>query len=78
MEVVCVLIIALFGTLGNLLVIFSVIFDGRVNQHGNIFAINLAVADLFVSHLANFFCLLNCLKKWSNIVYHNIWFQKLF
>ena len=37
------------GTLGNLLVILSILFDKRTHQHGNIFILNLAVADLIVS-----------------------------
>ncbi|XP_039258951.2 melatonin receptor type 1C-like [Styela clava] len=40
-------IIAL-GSLGNLVVIFSIILDKKVHSGGNIFIINLAIADFFI------------------------------
>jgi len=46
-------IVTLVGTCGNLLVIFSIIFDKSVQQHGNLFIINLAVTDLLVGNLNN-------------------------
>ena len=42
-------ILTVVGTFGNLLVILSIIYAGRVNKNGNIFIINLAIADLIVS-----------------------------
>jgi len=42
-------VISVIGTLGNLLVISSIIYGRRTHKYGNIFLINLAVADLFVS-----------------------------
>ena len=56
-EVVFLFIATLVGTSGNLLVIFSIIYDKRVHRHGNVFIINLAVADLIVRF--PFFFLIN-------------------
>ena len=44
-------ILTVVGTFGNLLVILSIIYTGRVNKNGNIFIINLAIADFVVSML---------------------------
>ena len=48
-EMVYLIVLMVVGSLGNLLVISSIIHEKRVNKSGNIFVINLAVADLFVS-----------------------------
>ena len=48
-EMVYLIVLMVVGSLGNLLVISSIIHEKRVNKSGNIFIINLAVADLFVS-----------------------------
>ena len=48
-EVSYLLIVSVFGTVGNLLVIASVVYKKRLHKHGNIFIVNLAVADLIVS-----------------------------
>ena len=48
-EVVFLCVVILVGTFGNLLVICSIIYDQRLLKHGNVFIINLAVADLIVS-----------------------------
>ena len=50
-EMVYLIVLMVVGSLGNLLVISSIIHEKRVNKSGNIFIINLAVADLFVSLL---------------------------
>ena len=50
-ELVYLIVLMVVGSLGNLLVISSIIHEKRVNKSGNIFIINLAVADLFVSLL---------------------------
>ena len=50
-EMVYLIALMVVGSLGNLLVISSIIHEKRVNKSGNIFIINLAVADLFVSLL---------------------------
>lgn len=42
-------IITVLGAVGNLIVIFSIALEKRVHAHGNIFIINLAVADFLVS-----------------------------
>ena len=44
------LVIGIVGSLGNLTVIFSIILMKKVYQQGNIFVINLAIADLMVSN----------------------------
>ena len=54
-EMVYLIVLMVVGSLGNLLVISSIIHEKRVNKSGNIFIINLAVADLFVSlHIISF------------------------
>lgn len=50
-EVLYISLVVVLGTIGNLTVIFSIIFENRVHAHGNIFVINLAIADLLVSRL---------------------------
>ena len=47
-DVIFLMLLALVGTCGNLLVIFSIIYDKRVHHHGNVFIINVAVADFLV------------------------------
>nr|CAB3254792.1 5-hydroxytryptamine receptor-like [Phallusia mammillata] len=49
LEVVYLSFITVIGTIGNLLVIFSIIYAKRVHKSGNLFIINLAVADLIVT-----------------------------
>jgi len=44
-------ILTVVGTFGNLLVILSIVYAGRVNKNGNIIIINLAIADFVVSML---------------------------
>ncbi|XP_076802967.1 melatonin receptor type 1C-like [Clavelina lepadiformis] len=48
-EVVYLSLLAVVGTLGNLLVISSIVHARRVNEHGNVFVINLAIADILVN-----------------------------
>ena len=48
-EIIYLSILAATGTLGNLMVIFSIALERRIHAHGNAFVINLAVADLLVS-----------------------------
>ena len=48
-EVAYLLIIAIFGTLGNLMLIVSIVLESRTYRLGNIFIINLAFADFIVS-----------------------------
>jgi len=47
-EILYLTIVSLIGTLGNCLVIFSIIYGRAVNKNGNIFLINLAISDLLV------------------------------
>ena len=58
-ELVYLSLLALVGSVGNLIVIFSIILEKRIHAHGNIFIVNLAIADLLVSSckslLFNFF-----------------------
>jgi len=44
-------ILSVVGTFGNLLVILSILHEGKIKTNGNIFIINLAIADLIVSML---------------------------
>ena len=62
-EVVFLTILSLVGSFGNLLVIFSIINDKRVQQHGNIFIINLAVADFMVIFFVSRSTLRRCFQK---------------
>jgi len=52
-------ILIIVGTSGNLLVICSIIYVKRTNQNGNIFIINLALADLIVST-----CIIFSMLQW--------------
>jgi len=40
--------LALVGVCGNLLVISSIVYDKKIHYYGNVFIINLAVADMMV------------------------------
>jgi len=58
-EVFFLVIISLMGTLGNLIVISSIILQKQALKNGNIFLINLAFADLLVSMILShvpFYC----------------------
>jgi len=57
LELLCLTLISLVGTAGNLLVILSIVVEKRAHKHGNMFIINLAVADLMVSLNLIFFWL---------------------
>jgi len=48
-EIIYLLLVSIVGTFGNLLVISSIVYKKRLHKHGNIFIVNLAVADLIVS-----------------------------
>ncbi|XP_076802965.1 melatonin receptor type 1A-like [Clavelina lepadiformis] len=48
-EVIYLLLLCIGGSLGNLLVIVSIIFEKKVTEQGNIFIINLAVADFYIT-----------------------------
>ncbi|CAK8693991.1 unnamed protein product [Clavelina lepadiformis] len=48
-ELIFLAILTIVGTIGNLTVIFSIVLAKRVHSHGNVFVINLAVADLLVT-----------------------------
>ena len=48
-EIIYLLFVSIAGALGNLLIIFSIIFAKVFNNLGNIFLINLAFSDLLVS-----------------------------
>lgn len=48
-EICYLSFLTVVGTVGNLLVIFSIIYAKRVHKSGNLFIINLAFADLIVS-----------------------------
>lgn len=58
-DVIFLILFTLIGTAGNLLIISSIINESRAFKHGNLFIINLALADLIVSekflNLSNFF-----------------------
>ena len=60
-EVIYLLFVSVFGSIGNLLVISSIIYKRRLHKHGNIFIVNLAVADLIVSVYRK-----NIVESWSN------------
>ena len=47
-EIIYLTVLAATGSLGNLTVIFSIILERRIHANGNIFVINLAIADLLV------------------------------
>nr|XP_026689841.1 melatonin receptor type 1B-A-like isoform X2 [Ciona intestinalis] len=48
-EAVYMTLLVVIGTIGNLMVIFSIMLEKRIHKNGNIFIINLAVADIFVT-----------------------------
>lgn len=48
-EVTFLAVLAVTGTIGNLIVILSIIHAKLVHRNGNLFIINLALADLLVS-----------------------------
>nr|CAB3254747.1 5-hydroxytryptamine receptor-like [Phallusia mammillata] len=48
-DAIFLVILTVVGTVGNFLVIFSIICARRVNKNGNVFIINLALADLIVT-----------------------------
>ena len=48
-EMAHLTIIAMLGSMGNFIVVLSIAVEKRTHKHGNIFIINLAVADLLVS-----------------------------
>nr|XP_018667208.2 dopamine D2-like receptor isoform X1 [Ciona intestinalis] len=48
-ELIYLTILCVLGSVGNLVVIFSITLENRVHSHGNIFVINLAIADLLVT-----------------------------
>ena len=50
-EVFILMLMVGLGVLGNLLVILSIVIVGRTYKNGNIFIINLAIADLLVSKI---------------------------
>ena len=50
-EIVYLCFVIVTGTCGNLLVIMSITHARRLYKHGNVFIVNLAVADLIVSFL---------------------------
>ena len=54
-EIVYLCFVILTGTCGNLLVILSITHARRLYKHGNIFIVNLAVADLIVSLINNYY-----------------------
>jgi len=47
-DVIFLSTLTLVGVFGNLLVISSIIYDKKVHFYGNVFIINLAVADVMV------------------------------
>ena len=47
-EVAYLTIITIFGVLGNLVVIFSIILEGKILKQANVFIVNLALADFLV------------------------------
>jgi len=49
-EIVVLIMVAVTGTFGNLLVITSIIYLHRQHKYGNMFLVNLAFADLLVSY----------------------------
>jgi len=51
-NVIFLSIVALVGLFGNLLVISSIVYDKKVHHYGNVFIINLAVADVIVGFAA--------------------------
>ena len=62
MEVTYLSIITIFGVLGNLLVISSIIFENKLYKKGNIFIVNLAMADFLVNITK--FVLIRKIKIW--------------
>ena len=54
-EIVYLSIITVFGVLGNLVVISSILLERKLHKQANIFIVNLAVADFLVSKFKNCF-----------------------
>jgi len=48
-DILYLTIVSVIGTFGNLTVILSIIHGRRLTKNGNIFIINLAIADFIVS-----------------------------
>lgn len=48
-ELVFLFALAVVGTLGNLLVILSIAVEKKAHKFGNMFIINLAIADVMVN-----------------------------
>lgn len=48
-EIIYLVFISVFGSVGNLLVVSSILFKKRLYKHGNIFIVNLALTDFIVS-----------------------------
>ncbi|XP_039272327.1 melatonin receptor type 1C-like isoform X2 [Styela clava] len=69
LEVIYLTIITVLGTIGNLIVMFSIALEKRVHAHGNIFIINLAIADLIVSAVIVPTVIANVIAK-SNALEH--------
>lgn len=50
-EIIYLLTVVVVGTLGNILVICSILHANRLYKHGNVFVVNLAIVDLVVTGL---------------------------
>ena len=48
-DTVFLCLLVLVGTFGNVLVVCSINYAGRLYKHGNVFVVNLAISDLAVS-----------------------------
>ena len=55
-EIVFLSTIVVLGVFGNLLVIFSIVLAGKISKQGNVFIINLAIADFLVSIVFTKYC----------------------
>ena len=53
-EIVFLCLVTTVGSFGNLLVICSVNYAGRLYKHGNVFVVNLAIVDFVVRGLCSF------------------------
>ncbi|XP_002742189.1 melatonin receptor type 1B-like [Saccoglossus kowalevskii] len=56
-------VLLVFGNIGNIMVIGAVLVNGKIFQAGNIFIINLALADLFVTAFVDVFSVIGVIRS---------------
>ncbi|XP_072179354.1 melatonin receptor type 1A-like [Diadema setosum] len=67
------ILIAILGTFGNIMIIAAVILHSRLRNIGNLFIVNLAVADLGVSIIVNLASVTGSIWSEAGIFIRNQW-----